>query len=79
MTTKLDFVVNSLNHKMYRSHSGNLERFHYWHKNKDNDEGDLFIITYMKEYADTGLRLTASGVQRIRFDGIPGLSPCGRW
>jgi len=62
---------------MFRSHSGNLERFHYWASNKGDDRADLFTITYVKEYADTGLRLTASGDHRV----IPGNggSLCGRW
>jgi len=61
------------------SHSGNLERFHYWASNKDDDEGDLFTITYVKEYADTGLRLTASGVHRVMYDYSQGFYSCGRW
>jgi len=67
------------NQKMFRSHSGNLERFHYWRSNKDDNEGDLFTITYVKEYADTGLRLTASGDHRIKFNESAGFSPCGKW
>jgi len=64
---------------MFRSHSGNLERFHYWESNKGDDEGDLFTITYVKEYADTGLRLTASGDHRIiYFPAVPN-SLCARW
>jgi len=62
---------------MFRSHSGNLERFHYFASNKGDDEGDLFTITYVKEYADTGLRLTASGLHRISPGA--GFSSCGRW
>jgi len=62
---------------MFRSHSGNLERFHYWESNKGGDVADLYTITYVKEYADTGLRLTASGLHRI-FPHA-GFSLCGRW
>jgi len=64
---------------MYRSHSGNLERFHYWASNKGDDAADLYIITYVKEYADTGLRLTASGDHRILCDPDTGMGPCARW
>jgi len=62
---------------MYRSHSGNLERFHYWMSRRNEDVAHLYTITYVKEYADTGLRLTASGDHRI----VPGngYSTCGRW
>jgi len=64
---------------MFRSHSGNLERFHYWASNKDDDEGDLYTITYVKEYADTGLRLTASGDHQVVLSNIAGYSSIARW
>jgi len=63
---------------MFRSHSGNLERFHYWESEKGEDEADLFTITYVKEYADTGLRLTASGDHQISVN-LTINSRCGRW
>jgi len=75
----LIFLVISHNQKMFRSHSGNLERFHYWASNKGGDVEDLYTITYVKEYADTALRLTASGVHRIMYKHPEGYSACGRW
>ena len=48
---------------------GNLQRFHFNEFNSDTDNGIILTVTYVKEFSDTGLRITASGGHRNIYPG----------
>lgn len=62
---------------MYKSMHANIEHLQWYSMNKGDDNADIQSITYVKEYNDTALRLTSTGVHRVMQQG--GNSQCGRW
>jgi len=62
----------------YRSHTGKISRhFWLWSLPPFGNQGEIAYLTYYKEFGDTALRLTASGVHKI--ESIIGNGLCGRW
>jgi len=62
---------------MYRNLVANLERVHYWGEIKEEDEADLYSVTYRKQLSATGVRVTSSGGHRVKFNFNN--SKCSRW
>ena len=71
------FQVYGPNWQMYKSMHANIEHWQWYAINNGNDNADLLSVTYVKEYDDTGLRLTSNGGHRTIVNG--GYSQCGRW
>ena len=70
-------VVRDRDRTIYRSLYGKIEYQQWWGMNNDEDDGSILEVHYLKEYSDTGLRLTASGDHRTWFHN--GLSYCAKW
>lgn len=63
--------------QIYRSLNAYLIRKHDFTAGSHEDDGVIYTTTYSKQYAKTGLRLTASGDHRSISDGLT--KTCSRW
>ncbi|KAF6026444.1 CTHRC1 [Bugula neritina] len=62
---------------IHRSYLGNIQQFYWWNPQWLSDNAILLSISYTKEYADTGLKLSTHGNHRVAPDSTN--SGCGRW
>ncbi|XP_067933043.1 uncharacterized protein [Watersipora subatra] len=70
---KIDGVYTK-NHSVFRSLTGYLTRYHYYNLDDDTDNGIILTVTYLKQYEDTALKLTASGTHSTDI-----AAKCAKW
>lgn len=58
-------VVYGHDLRMYKSMYGSISHWQWYGLNSDVVDGVILTVTYYKQFADTGLRLTASGTHTI--------------
>ena len=62
---------------VYKTLTGYLSRYHYYSLDDDTNVGTILAITYNKQFSNTGLRLTSSGVHMDK--PCCGTFHCAQW